>query len=258
MKKMLLTCFIVLFGVSLCTAAEKKVELKIDVRDNKPKFMISQDGSVTGMMVDMMKLIESKTNIKFVYNSKTATNVTRADKNIQNGTTDILFGANKTPERENYVIFGESLYYAQITTVMRKNETQDFKSLEDLKKLGQNGIVLTVAGSTMAQMLKGVGLNVDEGANTVEGNLEKLIAGRGRVVIYTNIAMNYIISEMGYRENKVKFAEMDFKATPEFQGAPQYVLYSKALPKDIINTINNVIINAKKTGEWKKIIDKYL
>jgi ABC-type amino acid transport substrate-binding protein len=244
-------------ATSSLLAQERKNSLRIDVRDIPPMFVFGKDGSLSGLTIDILDYLESRTKLKFAYDKRDLVSTKRLEENLAEGAADLAFGFNKTPEREARLVFGESLYEVYPVVLMRKDDTQDFRTLGDLKALGAKGIVLTTTGSAMAQELNAVGLTVDDGASTLEKNLYKLLAGWGRVVISTNLASYFVVSSLGYKDREVKFVSLDFSSNPIFRGASQFVIYSPKLPTEIVETINAAIAGAKENGDWAKLVRKY-
>lgn len=93
MKKYVLPLLIALTTVS--AFAQKKIELKIDLQDTSPKFMLGADGKAAGLCIEIMNLLEAKENFKFVYKSAfTAPKL--IESNMESGAADIHFGWAKT------------------------------------------------------------------------------------------------------------------------------------------------------------------
>lgn len=245
-----------LLALSFCASlgfAQGKIELKTELQDTAPKFMM-QGGKAAGLCVDIMALLEAKEGFKFSYPAAFVPSK-RIEANIESGAADVHFGWAKTADREKMAKFGEELYKVSYLGVVRNDDKADFKTPADLSKLGDQGIVLSVFGvASTAKMKKIAGLRVDDAGKDVKQNLDKLAAGRGRVFIYQNLA---IAHELGKPENKGKFktVKIDFGDNPDFKATAQYLAFSPKVAGDTVQKLNAAV--AKHRGEIDAIVKKY-
>ena len=227
----------------------QKIVLKTEPQDIQPHFIKNADGSIGGMAIDLMKLIEKNSNYQFVYGTEFAPGP-RAMKNIEDGVIDFRIGLGKTPEREKVMVFGEAACEVKDVVFARADDTSNPKSLADLKAMGKDGTVLTLAGATMVGILQNAGVIVDSGVQTVDENLAKMLSKRANYMAYTDISMYYILAQDKYKGK--------FKALPiVLSQREQFVVYSSKLAPATVTGLNEVIKKLKKSGEWDKVIDKY-
>ncbi len=244
--------YLVLIIVLSLNLSAETVVLKSDIQDSQPKTIKQSDGTLTGLSIELMKLIEQNSSYKFSL-SKDFVPTSRIEKNISDNVCDLHFGFGKTDEREkNYSFSSEPLYELKFLMISNKDDNVTIKTVDDVKKLGQDGVILTIYGTNTVEYLKkDLGLTVDDAAKEIHANFDKLLGKRGRFFVYNNLAVLY---EMNIPKYKGKF-----KTQPlELKKFSHYIMYSKSTPKNVIAGIDDVIKKLKKSGEWQKITNKYL
>lgn len=252
MKKYVLPLLIALTSVS--AFAQKKIELKTDLQDTSPKFMLSADGKATGLCIEIMNLLEAKENFKFAY--KPAFLAPKViESNIESGAADIHCGWVKTPEREKIATFGPELYKVSYIGAVRANDKVDFKTVSDLINLDEMGKVLGVYGvASTGNLMKISGLKVDDQGKDPEANLKKLAAGQGRVFVYHNLGIGYELQQPEHK-GKFKMVKIDWENNTKLNEAGQFVVYSKKLAPDTVQKVNAAI--TKHKTEIDAIVKKF-
>jgi ABC-type amino acid transport substrate-binding protein len=154
------------------------------------------------------------------------------------------------------MVYGPPLYEVRILAVMRLTDLSGPHSLSDI--VHSNMVVLSPMGTATAAWLKEIpGIQLDDGAKSAEANLEKLLSYRGDIVIYHDLTLNYLLSQPKFA-GKFRIQVIDFEHTAGLEREMQYLVYSRSVPKDIMDDINRIILQAEASGELKAITDKYL
>ncbi len=250
--KSLISCVLAIIALPL--GADDTHRLKTEFQDVPPKYIVEK-GVPSGLSYEILKLIETKSGYTFVYQDKLVP-LARVSKNLEDGITDIQFGIQKTSERERGMIFGPILYKVKLIGVMRKDDVTEILSLPELVE--QKAVVLTQYGTGAAASLKTVsGLMVDDQATSVDMNIKKLLAGRGKIMIYHNLTLNYVIRASKYKD-LLKMVELNFGESTDFVDIGQYLVYSKKTPQRVMDDINQAVRDASDNGELQSITDKYL
>lgn len=109
----------------------------------------------------------------------------RIEQDLAAARIDLFFAMLKTPEREALFRFVDSprIYsiHHQIAVMATDVQAEQVRSFADLRALRGEGRVLTTKGSGYAEFLRvEAGLDVDDGATSLEQNLRKLQNGRAR------------------------------------------------------------------------------
>jgi ABC-type amino acid transport substrate-binding protein len=248
---------ILVFAVASLTAplfSDGTRVLRTEFQDVPPKYIV-ENGISSGFSYEILKTVEAKSGYTFEYVSKLVP-LARVSKNLEVGEMDIQFGLQKTPEREKAMVFGPALYKVTIIGVMRKDDADTIEHISDLVK--RKDIALTQFGTGAAAGLKGIpGLIVDDGAKDVEANIQKLLAKRGKIIIYHNLTLNWVIASSKLKD-KLRIVDLDFEDDPDFVEVYQYLVYSKKVPQNVMNDINRAVQEVIDSGELQTITDKYL
>ena len=242
-------------GLAIAAApVQAQITLKTELQDNSPKFILDKAGKASGLCIDIFNLLESKEKIKFDYQA--AFVATKAiEANVASAAADVHCGWVKNAAREKIATFGEELFKVSYPAVVRANDKVDFKSISDLINLDSQNTVLGVNGVGSTSSLQKInGLRVDDSAKDAEQALKNLAAGRGRVFVYTSLAINY---ELSQPENKGKFKiiPLDFEGNKAFSTSAQYIVFSKKVPADTVSKVNAAI--AKNRKEIDDIVKKW-
>lgn len=240
--------------VSVGAGAQTKTELRIDLQDSPPKYMLAADGKASGLCIEIMRLLEAKGDFRFVYDAS-YTPSKRIESKLRSGEADIHFGWAKNPEREAFLNYGNDLYVNRFVGAVRINDKVDFNTATDLINLGERGQVLAVFGiASTGHLQKIPGLKVDDGGKTLAANLEKLAGGRGRVFVYHQLGISYEL-QLPQNKDRFKMVKIDWENNTSLHDTPQYVVFSKKLPADIVAKVNAALTRYKP--EIDALVRKY-
>ncbi len=243
--------FTFIFSATLFSGlCSNTIILKTDFQDTQPKFFQNADGSFGGLCFELMELIEKNSNFRFEYSSQFIPSK-RIFLRLQEGTTDVHVGFAKTAEREKEIIFSEPLYQLKTILISSIKDEVFINEISDIKKLGDKGVVLSLYGVATSDFLRKTnGLIVDDGADTVEANIKKLLYGRGQFFAYHDLGIYYEINKPQYKGK--------FKVQPIILEKYQhYIVFSQKTPRSYISELANIVKKLKASGEWREITDKY-
>lgn len=242
-----LLVFFCLFSVS----AFGKTILKIEFQNTQPKYFLDKSGAGSGLIVELMNEIERHANVEFTYPKKYIP-AKRLQRNLELGNTDVHLGLARNAKREKIYIFGEPLYTVKHLVAVNKGDTVNVKTFDDIRVLRKDGVLLTPTGTgTYRYIFKQGGLQIDDGADNLSKNFEKLTRKRGRFVYYHSLGLLHEL-------NKPQF-KGKFKVLPaSFREYEHWIVFSKKLEPGIIKKVNSAIKDSKKGGDWSRIVDKYL
>ncbi|MFG6431561.1 substrate-binding periplasmic protein [Roseateles sp. LYH14W] len=125
----------------------------------------------------------------------------RIEQDLAAGRIDVFFAMLRTPEREALYRFVDSprLYaiHHQVAVLTSDAQAEQVRGFADLRALRGEGRVLTTKGSGYADFLRGeAGLDVDDGATSLEQNLRKLLSGRARFLYDSESLLQRTIQAM--------------------------------------------------------------
>ena len=236
----------------LAANAQAVTVLKIVAQDNSaPKFVQTPSG-MSGFCVDAIRAIERvDPNLRFVGEDHSEPTL-RIEQRLSTGTLDVACGLARNATRLTRANFLEpALFNAKYVVAVRVDDPVDVSNLDDIRKLGPEGVILGVKGlSVMANLANEGGLIVDDASITPEANLKKLLLGRGRFVLFRSPGMQAVIRDAGV-EGKVRVLPAVIYTTK------LYMLASKSLPKETVAQLEHAIAELDRRGELARIYTKW-
>ena len=232
------------------TASGQTPVLKTAFFDSSPRFIKNADASWSGFSTELMHLIEKKSGFIFQHPNNFVP-LKRIELDLTSGKIDFILGLSKTPTREKELVFAEPLYTIDSVIIARADDPIRLTSLDDLKKIASESPVLSYPGNYLTDYAKNqLQLPLDDGAPSVTANLDKLLAGRGRVFLAASFIAYEITNSSKYK-NKLKILPLVIKKDQ------QWFCFSKNVPQDQIRKISAAIRTLKKEKEWEAILSKY-
>lgn len=247
MKKIVMGIVLALTMVLVTGCGSKKEETKGKVllvgtnAEYKP-FEYLEKGSIVGFDIELTEKILTKLGYTVKWKNMSFDGLMPA---LQSGKIDmIVAGMTPTPERAKNVDFTQ-LYYNSEQTIITKKEDNSIKTKEDLvgKKVG---VQLGAVQDTLATSIKGVEV---KRYNSFAGAILALNAGKVDAVILEDVIAGHFVDE-----NK------DLKISTVIPNEKEEG-FAMGLPKnssELVEKLNKEISEFKKSGEYKKLVDKYL
>lgn len=236
---------------SLAMASALAIEVRTAAQDSQPKF-IKDGNTMTGLCIDIFKAIERvDPDLKFPAMTGFIP-LPRVEASMLEGTLDVACGlaANKT-RREKFDVIDTSLYTTHLILAARKDEKADPKNFDEIKKLGEDSIVLTVMQTEQASLAAAQpGLHVDSAAKDTSQNLQKLTSNRGRFILHNDFALVDEIKR-DHMEDKVKLL------SGQFATEGRYFIVSKKAPPQLKEKLTAALDKLSKSGELAKIFQPY-
>lgn len=248
------------FGAALLMTGALPASAVTEIRTaaqeaTEPKFVIlRQDGktSVGGLCIDIMRAIERVApDLKFV-GDQAWEPLVRVEAGVANNTLDAACGFLRNSLREaKFTYIEPALFPVHYYLAVRKDDEVQVGNWDDVRKLGDQGIILVINGFGMIKRLNDIGgLKVDSGANDSKTNLEKLLAGRGRFYIHRAPGIMHEIGKAGMQD-KVKLLPT------AIHSEKFHMVVSRGLPAETVEKMRKAIALLEKNGELKKMLDKW-
>jgi polar amino acid transport system substrate-binding protein len=165
---------------------------------------------------------------------------------------DAFCGMAKLPEREaKYTFLEPALYSSSQYLFVKADDTISVNSFEDVKKLGKDGTILVIRGTTQEKYLESMGgLVIDNSSTDTIQNLKKLEAGRGRFYYGSDLNTFEDINSLGLKGK--------IKALPaKYQPAGIYFIVNKQTDPKIVSRIDAGLKKLHASGEMAKLFKKY-
>jgi ABC-type amino acid transport substrate-binding protein len=220
-----------------------------------PRFVpaSSPEGAATGLCIDLLRAIERvDPEIRFT-GDQTWMPLTRIEAELAAGVQDVGPCFVKDAEREANLVFVEPpLYQMTFSLAARADDNVQIRTWDDVRKLGSNGVVLSLRTSGPAKRAQKMapGVTFDDSASSVELNLRKLVAGRGRFAYYSTPALRQNIERAGLT-GKIRIL------TPPMDGAPVYLTVGKHVPKETVEKLRRAILQLHASGELPQLVQKW-
>ncbi len=189
--------------LSLRTAAQDNNVLKYDFKNpQKP-----------GICVEVIQAIERiDPGLKFA-GWDAPRSLPWIEQRLAGGELDVFCALIKNAERETRYGFIEvPVYTVRHRIAVRKEDALDVTSFDDIRKLGEDGVVIVGRGTAHENHLKAQGgLHLELSSGSTDVNLRLLVGKRGRLLYHTeNALLRYI--EDGHLEDRVRLLPTVFKS----------------------------------------------
>lgn len=245
-----------LAGLFWFTPASAVTEVKTAAQEaTVPKFIAQkQDGKTTvgGLCVDIMRAIERvEPDLKFS-GDQVWQPLVRAEAGVATGNLDAAcaFLRNRTRESK-FVYVDPPLFSVNYHLVARTGDDVQIANWDDVRKLGEQGVVLVINGFGMIKRLEELGgLRIDSGATDSKSNLDKLLAGRGRFYMHRSPGVKTEIRLAGVQD-KVKLLPAVVH-TEKF-----YMVMAKTVPAEVVEKMRKAISQLDRSGELAKLFEKW-
>lgn len=259
MNKKITSALLIGLLISCFLQSGYSTELKtLFIAGSYPRFYIKGENGqekIAGMCLDMMKAFEQKAgNIHFSHTVR-LTPFARIKRELKNNAIQAQFGMARSREREkNYQYTDTPLYPVKflIFALASDNNAREICTLEDIQVHG--GKVLGLRGTNAIRVFQDQTkhLNIPvEVVSTMEQNVKKVLMGRGSFFTYNHIDAIGTLKQLGYRD---KFVTLPI-VTKE---AYHWLVFSKEVPKEIVEKANKVLKDLEQSGELRRIYEKYI
>lgn len=251
----LVTLCVIVISCNSFVLQATSAELRTAFQDSYPKYYWSdpeKKEGVAGLCVDIIRAIEKSSGIR-INAPGGFLPFKRLQAHLADGKIDIFIGMAKNDTRlKQYIFIDTPLYEVNLTVAVRKNDRADIYSIDDIRNLAPDNIILTNFGTATERFLrKQKGLSIDSKGKDLETNLKKLAYNRGRLVCFHDIGLLSAIKRYGHEE-KVKILPCTLKKYYH------YVAFSPTTSKELIARIDKAVQELTRSGELKEIRSRYV
>jgi polar amino acid transport system substrate-binding protein len=179
--------------------------------------------------------------------------VRRVELELTSGDMEVFFGLVRNEARESqFTVIKSPALYVQFTQIaVAANDTIDIQSLDDIRKLGPNGIIGVPQGSAFVEFLKSQGgLTIDDGTVSLSSTLKKMLVGRVRFVYFGGAVLKKQIEDDGL-VGKVRVLPKRYKSEEVC------VMFSKNASPKLVERIQRGLNLLQRSGELDQIRTKY-
>lgn len=220
----------VFFNISVSKREDNKRTLKIGFYDYYPYFYINKEGKVSGYYNDLVKSLSEKLNFNFEYVN---CGISESLKELENREIDLVFGINKTAEREELYEFTSNRIDEE-RYVIYINKNIKYGNLEALKGMKMGYIEGDTTNQLILKYLKSKNINVE---------LVNISSYKAAESLLIENKVDFIV---GNSESDIKSMDKNIRSIFEFSSGPTYIV-AKKNDKELISEINKVL----KTTDYK-------
>ncbi|WP_171014157.1 ABC transporter substrate-binding protein [Chitinivorax sp. B] len=217
--------------------------------ESEPKY-VATGNTIGGICVDIMRAVEqSDPSLRFVGDQRWLS-LGRIEAGVYSGSLDAACGMVKNATRVNRFQFPSlPIYQVRYHLVVRSHDPIEIHSWEDVRALGQQGIVLVNLGSGPIGRLEAIGgLLLDTAGNTTDTNLRKLEAGRGRFFYYRSPGLKSALAPYSGK----------FRILPTVMDAtPFYFFFGKHVAPEVVHRFSNALGQLEQSGVLTQIVDRW-
>ncbi len=230
-------------AIVLRTAAQEGTE---------PKFIADGKDHVVGLCVDILRAVEQiEPTLQFVGDQRWKPLI-RAYSEMETGQLDVQCAMQRTAEREQRFHFlGPALYSIDYHFLARAQDTVDITQWDDVRRLAPDNVVLINRGFAAGEVLASMGgIEVDASSTNPQLNLQKLIAGRGRLYFHRGPGLQRLLARTGTTD-KVRILPH------VMYSAKLYFVTSKKLAAFINERLERALFQLEKNGELERLMRKW-
>lgn len=229
--------------VLLRTAAQEGTE---------PKFVPDGKDRIVGLCIDIMRAVEQiDPGLRFVGDQKWKPLI-RAYSELESGLEDVQCAVQHTADRTkrfNYI--GPRLYTIEYQFLVRSNDHVVIQNWDDVRKLAPNGIVLVNRGFAAGDIVAAMGgIEVDASSTSQDLNLQKLIAGRGRLYFHRGPGLQKLLERTGTSDKITILPKVMYSAK-------LYFATSRQLDPRVSDRLASALFQLEKKGELERMMKKW-
>jgi polar amino acid transport system substrate-binding protein len=238
-----------LAALPVCQAEELRVSAQIGT---EPKFFNDDTGRIIGLCTDIMRAIERiEPGLTFTGDQRWMP-LTRMLSELASGEQDAACGMQHTAERDRQFIYLEPpLFSVDYVLIARRDDPVEIQSWGDLRLLQPPPVVLVNRGFAVSVTLAGIpGIQIDASATDTKLNLEKLVAGRGRLFFHRGPGLQRMLERAGVAA-KVRVLQGSLLHTQS------YFIVGKHVGAATMERLRQALALLEKTGELQALLKKW-
>lgn len=229
-------------------------QLKASWEPWEPYQFKNSAGTVTGLDNDLITAVAKQAGCSIQLNNMPWK---RALKMLETGGISLTSGASKTKEREVYAYFSDPYRDESVAIFVQKSKASQY-SFDSLSSFANAGLTIGTTrgyhygdgfmGLVEKKAIKG---QISESSSD-EKSLKKLAAGRADAVLIDKYAGAALVKSMGL-SGKVVMHSLTLNSADI-----HFMFSKKSANKDLINKFNDALKQMKASGDYDKILNRYL
>ena len=209
-----------------------------------PPFSFTrEDGTLTGINIDLMNKVAIENEIKFEY---IPMSIGDAEEALKKGSIDAIAGITYSTEKDEWFDFSDPYFIMSDSLVIPKEKEKTINKITDSRNLH---VVLENHTSVLGTMLNLRNTNLTLSTNQYTG-LVTLLNGRADVFIGNKWTATYYLKNFNQESNYVILDEVIEPV--------DYTIAVKAGNETLLRMINQSLTSLKAKGEVNTIIDQWV
>jgi PAS domain S-box-containing protein len=242
-----LFCILLLALMAQITYADNtqtKKTYKVAAEWALPPFSYTgEDGTLTGISIDLMERIASYNGITFEY---VPMSLTEAEKELRAGTIDAIAGITYSTEKDEYLDFSDPYFTMSDALIIPKEKKDIIHGIADVRTLH---VALQDRKPVLQNLLNMRNTNLTITKNQFSG-LFTLIQGRADVFIGNKWTAEFYLKHLKQKEN---FIILDEVIEPA-----DFAIAVKEGNEPLLTILNRTLTTLKAKGEVNTLIDHWL
>jgi polar amino acid transport system substrate-binding protein len=217
-----------------------------------PKFIAAGKDRITGLCIDIMRAVEqADPGLRFVGDQRWKPLI-RAYSELESGIEDVQCAVQHTPERgKRFHFIGPPLYTIEYHFLVRANDPVTIQNWDDVRRLAPNNVVLVNRGFAAGDILAAMGgIEVDASSTSQDLNLQKLIAGRGRLYFHRGPGLQQLLQRTGTADKVRILPQVMFSAR-------LYFATSRQLDRRVSERLAAALYQLERKGELERLMRKW-
>ncbi|MES2162487.1 MAG: ABC transporter substrate-binding protein [Pseudomonadota bacterium] len=236
-----------------CAAAAQPVALRVAAQEGtEPKFIAAGKDRIVGLCVDIFRTIERIDPGLIFIGDQQWMPLIRAYHQVAAQQHDALCAVQRTEERERqYVYLDPPLFPINYMLLVRAGDEVVVNNWDDVRKLGQDGVVLANRGyATTDFLIAQGGLQINASATSPVMNLQKLVAGRARFFLHRSPGLAGVIASAG--------ATGKVKILPQVMSVAQlHMVMGRHVDPGVVARVRRALEQMEKNGELARLLKKW-
>ncbi len=208
-----------------------------------PFSFTSEDGTLTGINIDLMEKVAVENGLKFEYVPMSSRD---AEEALRKGTIDAIAGITYNTEKDKWFDFSAPYFTMSDSIIIPKEQKRRIKEITDIRNLH---VVLENHTPALGIMLNMRNTNLTLSTNQYTG-LITLINDRADVFIGNKWTSTYYLQNFNQKSN---FVILDEVIEPA-----DYAIAVKAGNESLLQMINQTLTTLKAKGEVNTIINQWI
>lgn len=226
--------------------------LRLGIWEAAEPYFIRQGDEWTGMCADILRAVTAANPRQQFVLPTQAMPVRRVEHEMLAGRADLVCGARITAARQTagMQFLRVPIHITSARLAVRADDPVQIRQWDDVRQLGDKGIVLIVQGNSEIDRLQRDGIRLDAGSPSGEQNIRKLLAGRGRFFYARESYFHYVAPKLKEFTN-VRLLPVSLDSGGIFLFAAPHVAAST------VEQLNQDLQQLVKSGELARIVRSY-